>query len=70
MGKKKGGAKNTKAKKEKAKKEGYKIYKAYKVSGDVIESKNKTCPKCGKGVFMANHSDRWTCGKCGYMEKK
>jgi small subunit ribosomal protein S27Ae len=30
--------------------------------------KNKSCPKCGKGVFMAKHADRRTCGKCGYTE--
>lgn len=34
------------------------------------EKTNKFCPKCGPGVFMANHKDRETCGKCGYMVKK
>ncbi len=28
----------------------------------------KECPKCGSR--MANHSDRYTCGKCGYTEFK
>ncbi len=42
----------------------------YEVSGDSLKRKNKSCPKCGPGVFMASHPDRWTCGKCGYMEKK
>ena len=42
----------------------------YNVSGGKVERKNKQCPKCGAGTFMAQHSDRWTCGKCGYMEKK
>ena len=28
------------------------------------------CPKCGKGVFLAEHNDRLTCGNCGYMEIK
>ncbi len=60
----------SKGKKEKAKKEGYKIFKIFKIEGDKITSKNKTCPKCGKSIFMANHKDRWTCGKCQYMEKK
>jgi small subunit ribosomal protein S27Ae len=55
--------------KGKVKKPGYKIHKAYKLEGDKIVSKNKTCPKCGAGVFMAKHKDRWTCGKCAYMEK-
>jgi len=30
----------------------------------------KICPKCGPGVFMAEHKDRYTCGKCGYTEFK
>jgi len=32
--------------------------------------KNRSCPKCGPGVFLANHKDRLTCGRCGFMEKK
>ena len=42
----------------------------YNISGGKIERKNRSCPKCGPGVFMANHSNRLTCSKCGYMEKK
>ena len=30
----------------------------------------KECPKCGPGVFMAEHPDRVACGKCGYTEFK
>jgi len=30
----------------------------------------KSCPKCGPGVFMAEHKDRTSCGKCGYTEFK
>jgi len=30
----------------------------------------KSCPKCGAGVGLAEHADRRSCGKCGYMEKK
>lgn len=44
-------------------------YKLYKVSNDLVERKNKFCPKCGSGVFMAQHKDRITCGACQYMEK-
>ena len=29
--------------------------------------KNQLCPKCN--VFMANHKDRKSCGKCGHTEK-
>lgn len=46
----------------------YNMYKIYEVTGNSVKKKNKTCPKCS--VFMANHKNRWTCGKCGYMEKK
>lgn len=28
----------------------------------------KECIKCGPGVFLANHKDRVSCGKCGYTE--
>lgn len=37
----------------------------YKASGDKVERKGKTCDRCGDGVFMAHHKNRWTCGKCG-----
>lgn len=42
----------------------------YEVSGESAKKKNKQCPKCGPGVFMAEHKDRRTCGKCGFMEKR
>ncbi|MCD6403782.1 MAG: 30S ribosomal protein S27ae, partial [Nanoarchaeota archaeon] len=25
---------------------------------------------CGPGVFLAEHKDRFSCGKCGYTEFK
>ncbi|MCL4381874.1 30S ribosomal protein S27ae [Candidatus Marsarchaeota archaeon] len=28
----------------------------------------KACPKCGSG--MGEHSDRYSCGRCGYTEFK
>ena len=30
----------------------------------------KTCPKCGPGVFLGEHGNRLSCGKCGYTEFK
>ncbi|VVB73461.1 30S ribosomal protein S27ae [uncultured archaeon] len=32
--------------------------------------KGKSCPRCGAGTRLAEHKDRLSCGKCGYMEKK
>ena len=40
----------------------------YEKAGDKITRKNKSCPKCGAGTFMAKHSNRWTCGACKYTE--
>ena len=41
----------------------------YQQSGETLTRKNRSCPKCGPGVFMASHKDRHHCGNCGYMEK-
>ena len=35
---------------------------------DKATRKNKFCPKCGPGVFLAKHKNRHVCGKCHYME--
>jgi len=43
-------------------------WKLYLPSGGKLERKNKFCPKCGAGTFMAKHKDRLTCGKCNYVE--
>ena len=53
-----------------AKKPSSKKASCYEVTGNELKRKNKSCPKCGPGVFMASHKDRVTCGKCGYMEKR
>ncbi|MEK6843385.1 MAG: 30S ribosomal protein S27ae [Candidatus Micrarchaeota archaeon] len=44
-----------------AKKKAKGAHKAY-------DFKRRKCPKCASG--LANHADRLSCGKCGYMEKK
>ena len=43
-------------------------YKYYKLEGDKAEVQKKNCPRCGPGVYMAEHRDRVSCGKCGYTE--
>ncbi len=50
------------AEEKKAAPKAKKLVKAYKA--------RKYCPKCGAGVGLAEHKDRRSCGKCGYMEKK
>ncbi len=42
----------------------------YKLDGDKLTRSKKHCPKCGPGVFMAEHDNRSSCGKCGYTEFK
>jgi small subunit ribosomal protein S27Ae len=45
-------------------------YKKYLISGETLTRTGRVCPKCGPGVFMADHKDRFHCGKCGYCEFK
>ncbi len=52
----------------KTKKPGRKLSGLYLITGDSLQRKNKRCPKCGPGVFLAQHKDRVVCGKCSYME--
>lgn len=40
----------------------------YKVEGGKVVRARRACPKCGPGVFLANHEDRISCGRCGYTE--
>ena len=46
------------------------VYKFYKIDDKKIEKLKRECPRCGKGIFMADHKDRYTCGKCSYTEFK
>ncbi|HYA32625.1 MAG TPA: 30S ribosomal protein S27ae [Candidatus Bathyarchaeia archaeon] len=40
----------------------------YEVSEDQVQRKRQACPRCGEGVFLAEHKDRLSCGKCGYTQ--
>ena len=42
----------------------------FKVEGDKITRMLRHCPKCGSGVFLAEHKNRFSCGCCGYTEFK
>jgi len=44
-----------------------KRYNKYKMEGGKLV-REKTCPKCGDGIFMAKHKNRYYCGKCFYTE--
>ncbi|MCK5107442.1 MAG: 30S ribosomal protein S27ae [Nanoarchaeota archaeon] len=59
--------KDSKAKKKKVES---KRWEKYEISGDTLTRKNKFCPKCGPGFFLANHKNRSTCGHCSYVEFK
>lgn len=45
-----------------------KKWSKYKIEGDKIIRNAKSCPRCGAGIFLANHKDRLACGKCKYTE--
>lgn len=42
----------------------------YDIKDDKLNRKNPFCPRCSSGVFLADHGDRYSCGKCGYTEWK
>jgi len=42
-------------------------WKKYKIVGDKIE-RERSCPRCGPGIFLAKGKGRLYCGKCHYTE--
>jgi len=46
------------------------VYKFFPVKQDKVERLRKECPRCGRGVYLGEHKDRLTCGKCGYTSFK
>jgi ubiquitin-small subunit ribosomal protein S27Ae len=52
--------------KQKTKKVSPEIYKFFQVKTGTVTRLRKECPRCGRGVYLAEHKDRLTCGKCGY----
>jgi small subunit ribosomal protein S27Ae len=42
----------------------------YVLEDSKLVRKRRFCPRCGPGVFLAEHADRFTCGRCGYTEIK
>ncbi len=56
--------------KSKTERDKSKRYELYEVEGDSFNRLKKSCPRCGPGIFMADHGERLACGKCGYTEFK
>ena len=52
------------------KKERNKIWEKYEIKDGKLIRKKRFCPRCGPGTFMAEHKERYTCGKCSYIEYK
>ncbi|HII85897.1 TPA: 30S ribosomal protein S27ae [Candidatus Bathyarchaeota archaeon] len=59
-----------KAKKEKTKRQEKGAHALYKIEGSKVARLRPTCERCGIGYFMADHSDRYTCGHCGFTRYK
>ena len=56
------------AKRQRKPKKSVKAYSFFVKDGDGLKRVRKSCPKCGRGFFLAQHSNRLTCGKCRYVE--
>jgi len=69
MGKKKGKG-DKKGKKTRKKTVRTKKNEYFEAGSDSIERKKMNCPKCGPGVFLGEHKDRFVCGKCSYTKWK
>ena len=51
-------------------KKGKKTSSYYQVEGNEIKRLRPSCERCGPGYFMADHGDRFTCGRCGLTRYK
>ena len=60
----------TATKKEKAEKRREGIFSYYKVDEKGLKRLLPFCERCGPGYFMADHGDRYTCGRCGFTRYK
>lgn len=46
------------------------LWRLYSLQDDKLVRKASFCPMCGAGYVMAEHTDRYTCGRCGYTSFK
>jgi small subunit ribosomal protein S27Ae len=44
-----------------------KKYSKYKIEGDKV-IREKSCPRCGPGIFLMKAKNRLYCGRCHYTE--
>lgn len=44
-----------------------KQHEYFSIKDGKVEIKRRYCPRCGDS-FLANHKDRFVCGKCHYSE--
>ncbi len=44
-----------------------KKYTKYKIDGERV-IRERSCPRCGPGVFLMNGGNRHYCGRCHYTE--
>ena len=42
--------------------------KLWEVKDGKVSRLNRSCPRCGEGVYLAQHYNRNHCGKCGYTK--
>ena len=54
----------------KTEKDKSKRYVLYEVEDGEVKRLKKSCPRCGPGIFLADHGERLSCGKCGYTKYK
>jgi len=56
-----------KGKKKTTNKKTSKRYAMYKVDGDKV-TRERCCPRCGPGIFLAGGLGRHYCGRCHFTE--
>lgn len=59
-----------KPKEKRVKKKRKGVFSYYKVDEKGLTRLRPFCERCGPGYFMADHSDRYTCGHCGFTRYK
>ncbi|TFG19478.1 MAG: 30S ribosomal protein S27ae [Promethearchaeota archaeon] len=42
--------------------------KLWEVKDGKVVRLNRSCPRCGEGVYLAKHYNRTSCGACGYTK--